>query len=241
MDERISFEISEMFESLGCYGRGYGHVHSWSEVRANMGIKFDDPLPATGYGIPHQRIEDDVDWKIDMALANGADWETLKALYPTHNVIVSSFKVAPKKVKQFNAAENIAMLIRIVEERMEDIRHHVGGYCSNRHEFPAIIRKLVSGEYSIREIAVDTGWMKKTIQKILTKLRVFMKSNSYPEIVCRCGTALVSHKGMCHIRFVRATGRQTILTNWHSNVDLSGRVILGRSFDSLHVQRAVNE
>lgn len=236
MNERISFEVNELFESLG----SYGHAKSWAEARANFGIKFDDPLPATGYGIPHQKIEDDVDWKIDRAIANGADWETLKELYPSHNAIVSSFKIAPRKVRQFNAENHISTLLNVIDQRTEDIKEFVGGYKANRHEFVPVLRSIVSGDFSLREIATKVGWTKDVVFKIFNKLRDFLRANKYPEIVCKCGVALADHNGMCHLRFVRSVGRHSIVKMWHDSTPNTGHVTLGRSFDSFHVSRIRN-
>jgi hypothetical protein len=62
------------------------------------------------------------------------------------------------------------------------------------NRFLKALELLSTGEYSIREVAEETGYAKNTIWRLLKKLRARRQLMGLGDIYCPCGTALVTLK-----------------------------------------------
>lgn len=77
--------------------------------------------------------------------------------------------------------------------------------------FIKTIQLISSGEYSIREVAEETGYAILTVHRIFKKVLVKRMQEGLGDILCPCGKPRLAHKGWCSFRFEKSEKRQALL------------------------------
>ncbi len=84
-----------------------------------------------------------------------------------------------------------------------------------KDKFILACQMLNSGEYSMRQVSLRTGYAKNTVCNLLKKLLAFRQKNGMGDIKCPCGVPLAVHRGWCKFRYEQSDSRKKY---WESHL-----------------------